>query len=184
MTQLALFLEEPSAKAMLQSFLPSILPEGVEVSYVVFQGKQDLQIQINRKLKKWLRPDTRFIILQDQDSSDCKELKQKLFQLCQESGKEIFYVRIACHALESWYLGDLLAVEQALNLTGLAAKQHHRKYRNPDHLNNPNEELAKLTEKCYQKIDGSRQIGKCLSIDRNNSPGFRVFVNAIQRSIE
>jgi hypothetical protein len=44
-------------------------------------------------------------------------------------------------------------------------------------------ELAKLTEKCDQKIDGSRQIENAFSIDRNNSPSFRVFVNAIQRSI-
>ena len=42
MTQLVFFLEEPSARAMLENFLPRILPDNIAVRYVVFEGKQDL----------------------------------------------------------------------------------------------------------------------------------------------
>jgi len=46
MTQLVFFLEEPSAKAMLEGLLPRLLPESVYCRYVVFEVKQDLEKQM------------------------------------------------------------------------------------------------------------------------------------------
>ncbi|MGB7511917.1 MAG: hypothetical protein WBP54_11615 [Pelodictyon phaeoclathratiforme] len=42
MKSLVFFLEEPSAKRMLEGVLPRFIPD-VAVQYVVFQGKSDLE---------------------------------------------------------------------------------------------------------------------------------------------
>ena len=62
----------------------------------------------------WNVPDTKFVILHDQDSADCKELKQKLRRIVEQTGKEAV-IRIVCRELESWYFGDLRAVSLAYN---------------------------------------------------------------------
>lgn len=65
------------------------------------------------KRHRYRQPETRFVVLIDQDSNDCIVLKDRLSGLCQEGGRENCLVRIVCHELESWFLGDLEAVGQA-----------------------------------------------------------------------
>jgi hypothetical protein len=43
-------LEEPSAQDALQGFLPSVLPPEVSVEYLVFEGKQDLEKRMVRRI--------------------------------------------------------------------------------------------------------------------------------------
>ena len=74
---LAFFLEEPSAREMLKGLLPRILPPRVAVQYVVFEGKHDLDKNLVRRLRGWRKPDTTFVVLQDQDAADCKALKRR-----------------------------------------------------------------------------------------------------------
>lgn len=182
MSTLAFFLEEPSAKEMLQGVVPRIIPEGVSVRYVPFEGKQDMNRQLARKLRGWLTPDTRFIVLRDQDSGNCLQIKQELVHLCATAGHGDALVRIACHEIESFYLGDLEAVENALVLHGVASRQRSRKYRDPDQLNNAVQELVRVTSGVYQKIVGSRAIGPCLKVDGSNrSRSFNVLIAGIQK---
>lgn len=182
MSTLVFFLEEPSAKEMLQGVVPRIVPDGVSVRYIPFEGKQDMIRQIERKLRGWLAPHTRFIVLRDQDSGDCVRIKQELAQLCANAGHDNTLVRIACHEIESFYLGDLDAVERALELNGLSVKQRNRKYRAPDKLNNAAQELFQLTDGNYRKIAGSRAIGPYLKVDGSNrSYSFNVLISGIKK---
>ena len=182
MMTLLYLLEELSARVMLESFLPGILPPEIQVQYVVFEGKRDLEKRLEKRLREWQRPDTRFIVVHDQDSSDCIVLKRELQVLCDRSGKASeTLVRIPCHELESWYLGDLAAVERALAIKGLAKKQVSEKFRNPDRLGNAADELKKLTKGHYQKVAGSREIGKHLSLENNKSHSFQVFMQGLHR---
>ena len=41
MKTLVFCLEEPSAREMLKGVLPRLLPEGIDVKYLVFEGKQE-----------------------------------------------------------------------------------------------------------------------------------------------
>lgn len=184
MTELVFFLEELSAKVMLQGFLPKILPANVFACYVVFEGKSDLEKRLKHKLCNWQKPNTIFVILQDKDSGDCLIIKNRLKAICKEAGKPQTLIRIACHELESWYLGDLQAVQTGLNLSDLARKQNKNKFRTPDNLANASQELFKLTNNQYQKISGSRAIGPHLSITNNKSHSFGVFIKGIQRILE
>ncbi|MFD2112301.1 DUF4276 family protein [Thiorhodococcus fuscus] len=183
MRELVFLLEEPSAKAMLESLLPRMLNENTRFRCIPFEGKQDLEKQLARRIRGYQNDRARFIVLRDQDSHpDCMAVKGKLLALCDESGKAArCLVRIACRELEAFYLADLQAVEHALEINGLARKQQTRKFRTPDQLGSPSKELKTLTNQRYEKVAGSRAIGMHLDLDNNRSPGFRNLIAAIRR---
>jgi hypothetical protein len=124
----------------------------------------------------------RFIIVRDQDSEDCYNLKQRLSSICSDAGRADTVVRIVCHELESWFLGDLQAVDQAYGGATLARMQEQKKYRDPDKLNNAAQELKKLIPS-YQKISGARNIGQYLNVHNNRSVSFQVFIQGIFKAI-
>lgn len=183
MKELVFLLEEPSAKAMLESVLPRMLQEETRFRCIPFEGKQDLERQLTRKIRAYQNDQARFIVLRDQDSHpDCTAVKSKLLDLCLASGKaDRCVVRIACRELETFYLADLLAVEQSLGLAGLAKHQQSRKFKTPDHLGSPSRELKALTGNRYEKVAGSRAIGRHLQLDNERSPSFRNLIAAIRR---
>ncbi len=82
--------------------------------------------------------------------------------------------------LKSWYFGDLAAVETGLEIDGLTVLQTKAKYRNPDNIPHPSKELKKVTENRYQKVSGSRVIGKHLALDNKRSRSFRNFINGVR----
>jgi len=178
---LVFFLEEPSAREMLKGVLPSIILDGIQIHYIVFQGKQDLEKQMVRKLRGWKTPDTFFVIMRDQDNGNCIEIKDNLVQKCRDAHRAEILVRIACTELETFYLGDLEAVEQGLDIPGLSKKQRDRKFRDPDMLKKPSEELRIITQDKYQKMSGSRAIGPYLRTDGSNlSCSFNVLMRGIR----
>jgi len=183
MSTLVCCLEEASAKAMLEGVMPRLVPDGWSVRYIPFRGKQDLDKNLKKRIQGWLAPNTYFLVLRDKDAGDCVSIKNKLATLCMEAGKPETLVRIACRELESFYFGDLSAVEQGLQLTGLVALRNKAKYRNPDALGNPSEELMKLTKGVYQKVAGSRAIGPLLDLENNTSHSFNVLISGINRLI-
>ena len=54
MRELVFLLEEPSAKAMLESLLPRLLDSGIAYRCIPFEGKQDLEKQMTRKIRGYL----------------------------------------------------------------------------------------------------------------------------------
>lgn len=181
MITVVFFLEELSAEEMLKGLLPKLHLENIHFEYIKFDGKQDLIKQLPRKLRAWRKPDCRFVVLLDQDSSDCKELKEKLREICKDANRNNVLLRIACHELESFYLGDLFAVEHALGISSISSNQGKKRYRNPDSLNCPSKELIRLTRGIYQKVSGSREIGRRLNLEYNRSHSFSVLVSGIRK---
>jgi len=176
--RLIVLTEELSMAELLKIILPKVLPKGSEPPLVIpHNGKRDLEKSIPRKLRAWESPDDKFIIVHDQDSSDCHRLKANLLSLC-GGARNDYLVRIVCDELEAWYFGDLAAVSKAYgrDCTKLAAK---RKYRQPDAIVNAKSELRKVISD-YQPIDGAVRIAKHMDIDRNTSPSFNVFINGVR----
>lgn len=182
MSTLLCLLEERSAEAMLKTVLPKVLPEDVQVIFTVFEGKQDLEKKLQRRIQLWQKPDTFFLVLRDQDSSDCVATKNNLQEIIKKTGKlNRSLVRIACHSLESFYLGDLAAVEAGLDVRGIAKLQTKRKFKTPDKLANANDEMDKITNRSYQKIDGSRRIASFLALDGSNkSVSFNMLISGVK----
>ncbi|MFO7535739.1 MAG: DUF4276 family protein [Kiritimatiellia bacterium] len=181
MSEFVFLLEEASAEAMLSGLLPRLLTEGTVFRFIVFEGKRDLDNQLERRLRGYRVPGARFVVLRDQDASDCREVKASLLEKCRAAGKANTLVRIACHELESWYLADLSAVERGLEISGLASQQAKKKYRESDGVANAAEELEKVTSHRYQKVGGSRAIGPHLDLNNTRSRSFAVFVEGIRR---
>ena len=121
--------------------------------------------------------------MRDQDSADCHVVKERLVNLCHEAGKQGVLVRIACHELESFYFGDLRADEKGLRLANIAKHQKKAKYRIPDSIVNPSDELEKLSGRTNQHIMGSRCIAPHLSLENNTSYSFNVLLSGIQKLI-
>ncbi len=181
--EIVFLLEELSARALLESLLPRVLSAEAGFRLVHFAGKQELEKQLERKIRGYQNPQARFLVLRDQDSfPNCVDLKNRLLALCRASGRQsACLVRIACTELETFYLADLQAVEQALDLKGLASQQLSNKFRVPDRLGSPSHELRTLTRKRYEKVAGSRAIGHCLRLDNDRSASFHHLVAGIRR---
>ncbi|MGZ5006521.1 MAG: DUF4276 family protein [Methylobacter sp.] len=185
MSYLVFLLEEPSAAEMLKGVLPRLLPAEITVKFIIFEGKQDLEKQLERRLKGWNQPNTAFLVMRDKDSGDCSIIKNRLIEKVMAAGKQdSTVVRIACSELESFYLGDLKAVEDGLHIANLAKKQSVKKFRMSDSLSNASEELIKLTNGKYQKVSGSREIGPHLKIDGSSrSRSFNVLLAGIDKML-
>jgi len=183
MKRLVFLLEEPSVEEMLKAVLPKVLPNHIHPEFKVFEGKQDLEKGLTRTLKAWRIPHCAFIVIRDQDSGNCQDIKQKLIGLCRQTERDNVLVRVACRELESFYLGDLSAVEKGLRLSGIAKKQDKQKYRNPDRLGNPSWELEQLTGGVYQKGAGARAIAPHLQVESNRSRSFMVLLDGIRKLV-
>ncbi|MFZ6696498.1 DUF4276 family protein [Stenotrophomonas acidaminiphila] len=181
--ELVFLLEERSAEALLESLLPRFLDARIVPRLIYFEGKQDLEKQIVRRIRGYQNPNARFIVVRDQDShQDCIALKQRLLALCAQTGKPAAcLVRIACTELETFYLADLAAVEAAFCIPGIAKQQGNKKFRSPDHLGSPSHELRTLTRGQYQKVGGSRELGKHLDLGNTRSPSFRNLLGGVRR---
>lgn len=188
MPKLIFFLEEASAKAFLQELLPRLFPQGgIRFLYKVYEGKSDLRENAAKDMRACsFESDARFLLLHDQDCADCKILKAKLSALCADWLDKLI-IRIACKELESWYLAQLSAVEQAFGVDGLAGLQNKAKFREPERLTTPDNILNDLLmsrKKAYSKINGSRQMGKYVDPECGRSVSFRHFIRAVRLSVQ
>ena len=125
--------------------------------------------------------------MRDQDSGDCIEIKKRLLTIVKKTRKSSqTLIRIACHELETFYLGDLEAIEKGLEINIKAQNtQKKKKYRNPDNIMNPSHGLINLTRKKYYKIKGSRNIAPQLKLDGSNrSHSFNCLISGLKTMID
>jgi hypothetical protein len=164
----------------LSALFKNIFPT-LKFRVVHHEGKDDLKKSIINKLKAHSDANIRVIVLVDQDSSpDCKKLKQNIDDLCKKSGKENYKIRIVCHELESWYLGDLASIDVAFG-TNLARDKGKKKYREPDKIANAKQMIKRITKQAGQIYIASK-IGSAMtpeSIAENKSKSFQSFLNAL-----
>lgn len=178
--ELVFMVEEESMEKTLRSVLPKILPEGITFRVIPHSGKNHLEASIPRKLRGWVNPEARFVIVRDNDGGDCLALKARLSMLCAESGKPDSLIRIVCQELESWFLGDLNAVEASGLGRNCARLQAKKMYRDPDHIEHAKDKLREIAP-AYQARSGSQSIAPHLALDKNTSKSFNVFISGIQR---
>lgn len=187
--------EEPSAEAALQAFLPRFL-HAVTFAIYPHQGKVDLLAKLPSRMKgysRWLPGNWRVIVLIDRDDDDCLGLKQRMNEIARDAGllgggtRESRDVvnRIAIEELEAWYFGDWQAVCQAY--PGLPTTIPARRgYRDPDAIaGGTSEALERILQRGgymdggLRKIEAAREIGGCLDPERNSSRSFRHFWRAV-----
>ena len=184
MARVEILVEEQSMECCLREILPKIVSENwtLDENYFIrsHQGKSDLRKSIPTKIRTfshWWEP-VAVIILHDQDSADCVTLKKDLIELCGDCNVPIL-VRVVCRELESWYLGDLRAVESAYAKFRSENYLRRAQFRNPDQLGAKDYLRIILPE--YQPLYSSKVIAKYMNIECNNSESFRQFVLGVRR---
>lgn len=183
---LHIFTEEPSAKNVFEVILPKIIPENVMFRIYSHQGKQDLERGLRSALPSISRiPNSRILITRDQDSSDCKELKEDLIAIIGNNCNCPYKIRIVCRELEAWFLGDLSAIKKAYSRFRPENYIGRAEFRNVDNLTQPNDYLLKIIpeftgRETLPKLETSNTIAPFLKIEDNKSTSFNATINAIR----
>jgi len=196
---LEFLVEETSLKVALNHLLPKILNNKITFNIHPFRGKDDLLKKLPDRLqgyKAWMPQNYKIIVLIDEDRQDCKELKQKLEKIAQNTGlvtksSKIFdenysvINRIVIEELEAWFFGDSAAIHQAYPKisTTLGEKA---KYRNPDKITGGTwEALEKELQNVgyyaggLSKNEAARNISEYMQPERNTSSSFQVFYHTL-----
>ena len=162
---------------LLEGLLPRIYPD-LPFLCISHEGKQDLEKSIPRKLRAWQEPGVRFVIVRDKDEGDCRQVKAALYSLCQAGLRPDSLVRIACHELEAWYLGDADALAVAFGKTSLRGLSRKARFRDPDSVSRPSDAIRRLVPE-FQKVSGARLMAQHLSHDGNRSRSYQVLLEGI-----
>ena len=193
--------EEPSMEAFLKASLPNILPKNCIYEIYSHEGKEALLRKLENRLKgyysyiKHMPINYRIVVIVDRDRDDCKELKSRLEQICNDAGLRSrqavgstdwqIVTRIAIEELEAWYFGDWQAVQQAYP----KVPQHivnQARYRDPDAITGGTWEAFERVLKKHgyfkqglNKVQAATAIGKYIDPARNRSRSFASFHAAI-----
>jgi hypothetical protein len=122
------------------------------------------------------------VILRDNDCGDCIARKARLRDLASDRDASEVLIRIVCQELESWFLGDLAAINAVYNRTGISPDNIPAKFRDPDKLANAAKELAQLTG-TNAKVSRAESIAQEMNLSANRSKSFQVFVSGLQRLV-
>ena len=107
-------------------------------------------------------------------------MKSQIAMMLLATGKTT-KIRIACHELENFYLGDLVAVAKGLSCSSVARLASKSIYRQPDLIANAPDQLKRITGNAYQKCSGSRAIAPYLDLSGGNrSNSFNALLSAIR----
>lgn len=194
MNQLDILVEEVSMAEVIKVILPKVLPEGWHVNENVFirphEGKQDLKDSIPRKLKAAQHGGAKrgFVIVQDQDANDCKVLKNQLVSCCDGALKGVqkvipYKVRIVCHELEAWYLGDMPAIAKVFPKFQVEQQENRAIFRNPDKCICPKNELKKIVGE-YGQIIIAKRMAPLMDPNENRSASFHSFFDGVRKVLQ
>jgi hypothetical protein len=188
MLTLHIFTEERSAKNVFDEILPKILPDNVSYNVYPHQGKQDLEKALKTTVPTISRfPGARILIIRDQDNEDCKTVKERIREFIGERCSSPPLIRIACHKLESWFLGDLNAVSQAYTKVRPEKYQNKKQFRNVDSIAHPDRILLSIIPEYKDrlpKLEVSERISMCLEITGNRSASFNCMIMGIRNLIK
>ncbi|HAR19661.1 MAG TPA: hypothetical protein DCR46_03315 [Cytophagales bacterium] len=183
--RIEILVEEPSMKAFLEGIFDKInsspnwkLNENVFIRS--FEGKSHLKKALPTKAKvyKNFHEPVKLVVIHDQDSSDCKTLKDSLTALISSTNFTNYKIRIVCKELENWYFGDINALEEVI--PGLSSKnlKNKAKFRNPEKPNGK-EELRKFLPG-YGAIGFATEIAQFIDIDNNRAESFNQTIAVLQ----
>jgi hypothetical protein len=177
--ELVFLVEGQSEKIFIETLWPHLCLTEVKHTVLVFEGKSDLDRKLDRRITHYRNTQAGFIVLRDQDASDCYKVKAALLKAYPTADQRPFKIRIACRELESWLLGDLKALFGAYGESQkYPAYSDKAKYRDPDRLSNPGTEIAKMVPS-FKKTDAARRVAMQMNIEENRSKSFKHFVAAI-----
>ena len=198
--QIDFLLEEESAEEALRHLLPKMIGQRARWKLVNFGSKYKLLDKLSERLAGYCQrisegEDLRVVVLVDRDDDDCLALKHRLEEAARqallatktapdEKGRFFVVNRVVVEELESWFIGDPLALRRAFgSLPAIDGKKGI--FRVPDNGGSW-EKLHRFLKKhgvyksSYPKIKAAQRIAACMDIQNNNSHSFRVFREGVE----
>lgn len=185
-----IFTEEPSVKEVLDTILPKIITESTFFKVYPHQGKKDLENAIKKVIPSISKtPGARIIISRDQDESNCLDVKAHLEELVKTNIFCPYKIRIVCKELESWFLGDVNAIEKAFPRFKSEHLVNKSEVRDVDSIVKPSSYLLRVIPEFSKreylpKIETAERIAPFLDIDNNTSRSFNQMIQAIRYLVE
>ena len=180
-------LEEQSIVSALNHLLPNIIPEE-QYQFIPHNGNMDLHSSIPKLVPTLSKNQNAIIvIIHDQDDHDCIVLKNTLLTLSKNANCPIL-IRIACKELESWFLGDMKAIEKAFPKFKSDKWINKKKFRNVDIIQKPSIIIKKIIPelKNYDVIPKRKiaeRISTYMDVNNNRSLSFNHFVEGLKKII-
>lgn len=195
MVQVEVLVEEPSAEEALRHLLPKVLRGRARAKIVNLGSKYKLLRVLGDRLAAYKAridrgENLRVVVLVDRDDDDCERLKRQLEQAAKTAhlptkscpdmeGRILVLNRIVVEELESWFIGDPMALRAAFpKLPAISGDSGI--FRNPDNGGSW-EALHRFLKRHgiyksnYPKIEAARKIAPHLDVTRNRSASFRNF---------
>lgn len=192
--------EEQSTEEALKHLLPELIGQRARWKLINLGSKYTLLKVIPKRLTAYRRrieqgEDLRIVVLVDRDDDECEVLKRDLETAARGAGLTTksapgadggFLVvnRIVIEELESWFIGDPVALRAAFSsLPRIDANKGI--FRNPDNGGSW-EALHRFLKQhgiyksSYPKIDAARRIAPKLDVQANRSRSFQVFVQGVE----
>lgn len=169
-------LEERSMRCFLETLLPRILPSHLSLGHNVclrpHSGKQDLYKSIPNKLAaaKNANKPTAFVVIHDQDSNDCLELKQRILALFSNYNYP-HLVRMPCRELENWYLGSPETLDLYFQTTRFTSLSRKKQLREPD-KHTGSKFIESKTDRPLAKTEIATFMGANIALDNTRSKSF------------
>ena len=199
MIQLEILVEEPSADEALRHLLPKILRGRGRAKILNLGSKYKLLKALPFRLSAYRQriesgEHIRIVVLLDRDRDDCERLKNTLERMAKDAGlptktspdsSGYFCVlnRIVIEELESWFIGDPVALRKAFSSLP-TINNAHGLFHNPDNGGSW-EALHRFLKKhgiyksSFPKIDAARRIAPHMEVTANRSKSFQVFISGM-----
>ena len=190
-----ILVEEPSAETAIDILLNRLgaRTPGRTERIVSFRGKDRMLQRLHPTLRSIALAGVadHVIVLIDQDSDDCLDLKANVVEVAETAGllssSSVLRVRIAISELESWFLGDPDAVRIAYpNITA----GDLRRWRTipPDSQPSPSDWLQQRMNRRghyvgrMPKVEVARNISQHLNLEpnHNTSRSFQIFLRTLR----
>jgi len=198
--EIEILVEEQSAEEALRHLLPRLLKNRGRAKVINLSNKYKLLKVLPKRLAAYAQriadgESLRVVVLVDRDDDDCERLKAELERMAAAAGlptksspgangQFVVLNRIVVEELESWFIGDPLALRKAF--TSLPKiEQNSGIFRNPDN-GGTWEALHRFLKKhdiyksSFPKIDAARRIAPHMNVEQNRSRSFQVFVDGIE----
>ncbi|MCK5537632.1 MAG: DUF4276 family protein, partial [Bacteroidales bacterium] len=149
------------------------------------RGKEDLLNNLHKIIPSLSKRAKHIMVVIDQDKQDCVVLKNKINQQMIFRSDCTYTIRIACYELESWFLGDMAAIEQCSDRFKAQSFQNKDKYRHIDSIEKPSTVLTKIIpdwkKKHTSKPKFAETIASLISLEQNTnrSKSFLVLLDSL-----
>ncbi len=178
MRLLVFLIEEPSMRAFLEGARERLpIPNDVQIVFRIAGGYQNMRPLIEANLRMSWPPNTRFVVLCDQDKADCLQRKSDIASVVPEYRRNEILVRIVCYELEAWYFGDPDTLSDLYPRFRQVRGQ--ARFRSPDNLQQPATQLMELAGRRKRQL--AEELGPLLDLESNHSPSLQVFLSGLRQ---